>query len=74
MFKRSGGMCEGCGLAEAKQVHHLTYKHVGCEFLFELVAICDGCHERLHQDEAPETGDERANSAEPDNPDYDEPL
>ncbi|MDH0614216.1 MULTISPECIES: hypothetical protein [unclassified Agrobacterium] len=74
VFKRSGGMCEGCGLAEAKQVHHLTYKHVGCEFLFELVAVCDSCHDRLHQDEAPETGDERASSAEPDNPDYEEPL
>jgi len=44
---RAGRKCEGCG-EEATQVHHLTYEHVFEEFLFELIAVCRGCHERLH--------------------------
>lgn len=46
--RRSGGMCEGCGNNRATQVHHLTYKHVCEEFLWELRAVCDECHERVH--------------------------
>lgn len=45
---RAAGKCEGCGQAGATQVHHLTYAHVFEEFLFELIAVCRGCHERLH--------------------------
>ena len=33
---------------KATQVHHLTYQHVFAEFAFELVAVCDECHARLH--------------------------
>jgi hypothetical protein len=50
VLKRSGGLCEGCRQSPAQQVHHLTYAHVGREFLFELVALCEECHERLHAD------------------------
>ncbi len=50
VFKRAGGVCEGCGLLEATEVHHLTYAHKMNEFLFELVAVCTECHERLHED------------------------
>jgi hypothetical protein len=46
--RRSGGMCEGCGARAAVQVHHETYAHVGNEFLWELRAICNVCHERIH--------------------------
>lgn len=45
---RSRGTCEGCLEAPATEVHHQTYAHVGDELLFELVAICRPCHERLH--------------------------
>jgi 5-methylcytosine-specific restriction endonuclease McrA len=48
IFSRSWGTCEGCLEAPATEVHHRTYAHVGDEFLFELVAICRPCHERLH--------------------------
>lgn len=48
VFERAGGMCEGCRRKKATQVHHLTYDHVGNELLFELVAICDACHRRIH--------------------------
>lgn len=50
VLARANGMCEGCLTRRATQVHHLTYAHVGDEFLFELVAICDECHSRIHKD------------------------
>jgi 5-methylcytosine-specific restriction endonuclease McrA len=48
VFNRARGICEGCRRAPPTQVHHLTYKHAGNEFLWELVAICRDCHERYH--------------------------
>jgi len=49
VLTRSGGICEGCRINQATQIHHLTYAHKYNEFLFELVAVCDSCHTRLHQ-------------------------
>lgn len=46
--ERSRGLCEGCRRAPCVQVHHLSYKNVGEEFLWELVAVCNACHERAH--------------------------
>lgn len=51
VLTRSRGMCEGCGERKAAQVHHLTYEHLGNEFLFELVAVCMECHGRIHERE-----------------------
>ena len=51
VLKRANGLCEGCRESRAVQVHHLTYEHVGNEFLFELVALCLECHDRIHQSE-----------------------
>jgi 5-methylcytosine-specific restriction endonuclease McrA len=48
VIERAGGICEGCRKAAAEQVHHITYEHVGNEFLWELVAICRTCHGRAH--------------------------
>lgn len=48
VLDRSGFMCEGCGTAAATQVHHLTYLHLGDEFLWELKAVCDECHGKCH--------------------------
>jgi hypothetical protein len=50
VLKRAAGICEGCGLAKATDVHHTTYEHRYDEFLFELLALCHPCHERVHQD------------------------
>jgi hypothetical protein len=44
VLKRCAGVCEGCGKKRAQEVHHLTYKNVGKEFLFELVGLCRECH------------------------------
>lgn len=47
VMRRARGWCEGCGEHRATEVHHLTYDHVGNEMLFELVALCRECHEKL---------------------------
>lgn len=54
ILDRSGGLCEGCRERPATQVHHLSYRHVCNEFLFELVAVCDDCHSQLHPEEISE--------------------
>lgn len=54
VMRRAGGVCEGCGINQAAQVHHLTYEHVFNEFLWELVAICEPCHKRAHADDEDE--------------------
>ena len=48
VFRRARGLCEGCADRPPTEVHHLTYEHVKSEFLFELVALCEQCHERAH--------------------------
>jgi transcriptional/translational regulatory protein YebC/TACO1 len=49
VLDRAHRRCEGCE-AEATQVHHLSYEGYntyGREFLHELIAVCDDCHERI---------------------------
>ncbi len=48
VFKRANNICEGCLEEKATQVHHLDYRNVGDELLFQLVAICDNCHDKCH--------------------------
>lgn len=50
VMARANGLCEGCREQPATQVHHLTYRHWKNELLWELVAVCDACHERAHED------------------------
>lgn len=51
VLERDEHVCRGCGLWPATQVHHLTYQRVGHEMLFDLVAICDRCHDKIHATE-----------------------
>lgn len=48
VLERAQGLCEGCRKAGATEVHHLSYAHWGQELLFELVALCGDCHDRIH--------------------------
>jgi 5-methylcytosine-specific restriction endonuclease McrA len=48
VIRRASGMCEGCGERRCTQVHHLTYERAGHEMLFDLVAVCDQCHDEIH--------------------------
>lgn len=47
VMERDGWTCRACGMARATQAHHLTYAHVGCEPLFDLVAVCAECHDAI---------------------------
>jgi hypothetical protein len=51
VYDRCRGLCEGCRDRPVTQVHHLTYAHVGDELLYELVGLCDDCHEKAHERE-----------------------
>lgn len=42
-------ICQGCLDAPIHDVHHLTYAHVGKEFMYELVGLCRECHSRCHK-------------------------
>lgn len=45
---RAHHVCEGCGERRATQVHHLNYEDPrGEEMLFNLVALCSDCHEKV---------------------------
>lgn len=48
VIQRCRGVCEGCMTWPAVHVHHLTYKNVGDELLFQLVGLCRSCHEKSH--------------------------
>jgi 5-methylcytosine-specific restriction endonuclease McrA len=48
ILARAGGVCEGCGERPPGQVHHLTYRRLFRELLFDLVALCNGCHQACH--------------------------
>lgn len=51
VLERDGHLCRAaysaCGSRRASQAHHLTYKHVGDEPLFDLIAVCAACHEHI---------------------------
>jgi len=48
VLDRAKYICEGCGERRATQVHHLTYEDPrGEEMLFNLVALCRDCHEKI---------------------------
>ncbi|MDE1484738.1 HNH endonuclease [Xenorhabdus bovienii] len=51
VLRRDNYTCQGCLRKKATQVHHLTYENVGDELLFELVSLCDSCHEKAHKNE-----------------------
>jgi hypothetical protein len=44
--------CQACLSRPAVQAHHLTYRHVGNEPLFDLVGVCLECHKKLHDPDA----------------------
>ena len=48
VLARAGNVCEGCRDALPTEVHHLSYEHVGDELLFQLVALCHSCHQKIH--------------------------
>jgi hypothetical protein len=53
VLERDRFLCRACCTREATQVHHLTYKHVFDEPLFDLVSVCHQCHEKLTRMDRP---------------------
>jgi len=51
VLERDDHLCQGCLTEPATQVHHTgkdPYEHIFKEFCWELVSVCDGCHNRYH--------------------------
>jgi len=47
IMKRDHYKCQIC-FKNAEEIHHLTYVHLGNEYLFELVALCKKCHKEYY--------------------------
>ena len=47
VLKRDNYLCQACLLSKATEVHHMTYKHVFNEPLFELISVCKSCHDQI---------------------------
>jgi hypothetical protein len=57
VFKRDNYICQACLTNKAVQVHHISYRHVFNEPLFELTSVCINCHDSI-------TNMDRKNDAE----------
>lgn len=49
VLKRDNACCQACLHREGTEVHHLTYERIFEEPMFDLVAVCRPCHEKLHK-------------------------
>lgn len=47
VLERDKYLCQACLRERASQAHHLTYRHVFEEPLFDLIAVCETCHRRI---------------------------
>lgn len=47
VLERDKFICQACLIVKATQVHHITYKHLMNEPLFELVSVCQPCHVKI---------------------------
>jgi len=49
VLERDKYICQACLTNKAEQAHHLTYKNVFDEPLFQLTSVCIRCHDKLHE-------------------------
>ena len=49
VLERDNNICKACETNKATQVHHLSYQFVFDEPLFDLIAICTLCHDKIHK-------------------------
>lgn len=47
VLERDNYLCQACLKRRATQVHHITYRHVFNEPLFELESVCEFCHQAI---------------------------
>ena len=48
VLRRDKFICQKCKKEWATEVHHLTYKNIYNERLEDLLSVCKGCHEKIH--------------------------
>ena len=48
VMARCQGICEACEKEPTTQTHHITYQNLGNENLWELLGVCEKCHEIIH--------------------------
>ena len=50
VLERDGWRCQNCGTMHNLQVHHLKFRsHSGGDEEQNLITLCAGCHEQMHQ-------------------------
>lgn len=50
VLERDDYTCVLCGATDCQlDVHHKTYKRHGNEKLFDLITLCENCHNEIHQ-------------------------
>lgn len=47
VIEEQRGLCARCAHAPVRDVHHLSYKHLGNESSWELMGLCRPCHEYI---------------------------
>jgi 5-methylcytosine-specific restriction endonuclease McrA len=48
VLRRARSTCERCKASKAVHVHHLTYIRKYRERLDDLIAVCESCHDAIH--------------------------
>jgi len=48
VLDRDSYRCQDCGAGRRLHVHHLTYRYLGQEPHYDLLTLCEGCHEQRH--------------------------
>jgi 5-methylcytosine-specific restriction endonuclease McrA len=48
VLRRDSFLCQGCLHNRATQVHHLHYRRLFREMLFDLTSVCERCHKQVH--------------------------
>lgn len=47
VLRRDEYLCQACLKRKATQVHHVSYRHWQNEPLYELISVCESCHESI---------------------------
>lgn len=42
-------VCSRCGTGQSIHLHHLSYERMGDELNDDLMPLCVGCHDRVHE-------------------------
>lgn len=48
VFDRCGGICEACKANAMTATHHITYRNLGDEKPWQLLGVCELCHDTIH--------------------------